>query len=144
MFLDKSILIHASPAEVFAWLSPARMPRWDRSVVRAVHEGPLAEGDHFERVSRELGWRFEMDAMAVRVEGARVFAWEQAAGDFERHRGAYLLDPVEDGTRVHLVADVELPYVLPAVVPEAVVEAEISREADDALFNLKRLAEAGR
>ena len=121
------------------------MPRWDHSLVRAAAHapGPLARGAHFDRVSRELGMRFQMDAEAVAVEQGRLFAWRQVVGDFEEHRGAFMLEPFEDGTRVRFLADVELPYVLPKLVTEAEIEAELSNEADDALFNLKALVEKG-
>lgn len=144
MLLDKSIHIRASADRVFALLAPSRMARWDRSLVRALGPGPdgLAEGVHFERVGRELGYRFAMEAEATDVEDGRLFAWRQVAGDYERHEGAFVLEPEGDGTRLHLVADVELPYVLPRLVTEAEVEAALSREADDALFNLKALSEA--
>ena len=144
MLLDKSIVIHAPPERVFEWLSPARMPRWDHRLVRAAARPfgqPLMSGAHFDRVSRELGIRFAMDAEAVAVEPGRVFAWRQSRGDFARHQGAFLLEAVAGGTRVHLMADVELPYVLPRMMAEADIERALSREADDALFNLKRLVE---
>lgn len=145
MLLDKSIVIHAPPQRVFEWLAPARMPRWDHSVVRADARtpGPLARGAHFDRESRELGLRFQMDAEAVAVEQGRLFAWRQVVGDFEEHRGAFVLEPVPGGTRVRFLAKVELPYVLPKLVTEAEIEAELSNEADDALFNLKALVEKG-
>lgn len=143
MLLDKSIVIHAPPARVYEWLAPARMPRWDHSLVRAFAqgEGPLVRGAHFDRVSRELGARFEMDAEAVAVQPGRLFAWRQTRGDFARHRGAFLLERVPEGTRVHLLADVEPPYVLPRMMTEDELTRSLSRAADDALFNLKALVE---
>lgn len=140
MHLDKSILIHASPGEVFAWLAPHRMPSWNHGVVRAT---PLAEG-RFEIVGRALGHRFEAQAEATLLEDSRAFAWRQVAGDYEEHRASFLLEPVGDGTRVHFVADVELPYVMPEVVTEAALRRELSRDADDALFRLKALVERHR
>lgn len=144
VFLDKSIVIHASAQAVFAWLAPARMPRWDPSLVRQAPEalGPVATGMRFARVSRALGHRFEMDAEATDVESARVFAWRQVSGDFQRHEGAYLLEPVAEGTRVRLLAEMEFPYVMPRLVTEDELQREVSREADEALLNLKSLVEA--
>lgn len=141
--LDKSIVIRATPKEVYEWLAPARMPRWDPSLTRAAPRagGGLAPGARFERVSRELGLRFAMDAEAVDAVEGRRFAWRQVAGDFETHEGAIDLEPTAEGTRVHLVADVELPYVLPRLATDAEVRRELSRELDEALFNLKALVE---
>lgn len=144
MLLDKSILIHAPPERVFAWLAPERMARWDPGLVRAsgAGEGPLLrQGARFQRVSRAVGHRFEMEAEAVAVEPERLFAWRQVAGDYEEHRGAFLLERVPEGTRVRLTASVEYPYVMPVLVTEARLREEVSRDLDDALLNLKALAE---
>ena len=140
MHLDKSILIRASPEQVFAWLAPHRQPKWDRSLVRAT----ALAGGRFDHVGRALGHRFASHAEAVAVEAARRFAWRQLDGDYEEHRGAYELERVQGGTRLHLVADVEFPYVMPDVVTEAELARLLSEGADDALFALKELVERGR
>lgn len=143
MLLDKSIHVHAAPEQVFAWLAPSRMALWDLSVVRASPRdlSPVHEGSVIDLVSRALGLRFETAARATRVEEGRAFAWQQVDGDFERHAGAYTLEPEGDGTRVRLVADVELPFVLPRLATEAEVERSLSRDADEALFRLKEMVE---
>lgn len=143
MLLDKSIHVHASPERVFAWLDPARVPLWDPSVVRAAPRDvrPLREGSVVDLVSRALGLRFETAAEATRVEPGRLYAWRQVDGDFEAHEGAYTLEPEGDGTRLRLVADVELPFVLPRLATEEEVRRSLSRDADEALFRLKELVE---
>lgn len=140
MHLDKSILIRAEPERVFAWLAPHRRPAWDRSLVRAT---ALADG-RFDLVGRVLGHRFESHARATAVDEARRFAWTQVDGDYEEHRGAYTLEPVPEGTKLHLVADVELPYVMPEVVEEDALRRQLSDGADDALLTLKEMIERGR
>lgn len=144
MHLDKSIHIHAPADRVFEWLSPARMPQWDPSVVRAApHDADaLHAGSVFDLVRRALGHRFEARAEATRVEPGRLYAWRQVDGDFEENRGAYSLEPEGDGTRVRYVAEVELPFVLPRLATEAEVQRTLSRDADEALFRLKALCEA--
>lgn len=139
MHLDKSILIQAPPEAVVPWLAPHRQPAWDPSLVRAtaLHEG------HFERVARAFGHRFESHAEAVAYDDAG-FAWRQLEGDYEEHRGSIGLEAAPGGTRVHLVADVEFPYVMPEVVTEAEVRRRVSDEADEALLRLKELAERSR
>lgn len=141
LFLDKSILIRASPERVFEWLAPQRMPRWDASLLRASSEAPFATGARIDRVTRALGFRLESAAEAVTVEPARLFSWRQVAGDYLRHRGMFLLEPVADGTRVRLVEEVELPFVLPRLVTDAEARDALSRDVDAALYNLKDLAE---
>jgi uncharacterized membrane protein len=146
VLLDKSIRIHAPADRVFAWLQPARQPLWDRSVLRASPrgDGPLHEGALVDRVTRALGLRLESAAETVALEAGRLFAWRQVEGDYEQHRGAFLLEAEgEDETRVRLLADVDLPYVLPRLVTEAEVQDALSRDADEALFNLKALVERG-
>lgn len=137
MHLDKSILIQASPDAVLRWLSPPRQARWDPGLVRATafHDGRL-----FDRVSRAFGHRFESHAEATAFDVHR-FSWRQLDGDYEEHRGAFTLEAVGDGTRVHLVADVEYPYVMPAVVTEAEIRHAVSAQADEALLRLKELVE---
>ena len=143
LILDKSILIHASPERVFAWLSPARQPAWDKSLVRAAG-ADLAQGARFGSVHRTVGCRFETMAQATDVETGRRFAWRQLAGDYAIHEGAYTLEAVPDGTLLHLRADVEMPYALPRLVTEDELRNDLSRQADDALFNLKALVERSR
>lgn len=140
MHLDKSILIRADPQQVFAWLAPHRQPMWDRSLVRAT----AMAGGRFDLVGRAFGHRFASHAMATRVEDARAFAWRQLDGDYEEHQGAYELERVPGGTRLHLVADVEFPYVMPDVVTEAELARLLSNGADDALLTLKEMVERGR
>jgi len=135
--LDKSILIRAPPKAVFGWLAPHRQPAWDRRLVRAT----AIAGGHFDLVGRAFGHRFESHAVATRVDDARQFAWRQVVGDYEEHRGAFTLERVAQGTRVHLVADVEFPYVMPQVVTEAELRRVLSDGADDALLRLKDLVE---
>ena len=144
MLLDKTILIHAPATRVFEWLDPSRMPLWDRSLVRAAPRdaSPLHAGSVIDLVSRALGLRFESATEATRVEDGRVYAWRQVDGDFEAHQGAYVLEPDGDGTRLRLLADVELPFVLPRLATEAEVQRALSRDADEALFRLKDLVEA--
>jgi uncharacterized membrane protein len=139
MHLDKTILIRASPDAVLRWLAPHRQPAWDPSVVRAtaVHDG------RFDKVARAFGHRFESHAEALAFGDDR-FAWRQLEGDFEEHRGAFTLAPAPHGaTWLHLVADVEFPYVMPEVVTEAEIQRKVSNEADEALLRLKELAEKG-
>lgn len=144
MLLDKTIHIRAPPELVFGWLSPARQPLWDKSLLRAAHrpDGPMRPGSLVERVSRALGFRFASTTEAVAVEEGRLLAWRQVEGDYEENRGAFVLEPSEHGTRLRFVADVELPFVLPRLATEAEVREDLSRAVDDALFNLKALAEA--
>lgn len=159
MHLDKSITIRASPTEVYRWLAPHRQAAWDPALVRATEPAPEGRFEHvasgssrkdgpgdrrFVRVHRAFGHRFESHAVATRMDEAQAFAWEQLEGDFEEHRGMFLLEPTADGTRVHLVADVEFPYVMPRVVTEAEVRRAVSDEVDEALLRLKALVERGR
>jgi uncharacterized protein YndB with AHSA1/START domain len=136
--LSKSIDIAAPPERVFAWLQPGRQARWDPSLVRAL----ALAGARFERVVRTQGHRFLSEAEATEVEADRRFAWRQVAGDFAEHRGAFDLEPVPGGTRLRVVEDVEYPYRMPSLVTEEDLRRELSASLDEALFNLKRLAES--
>lgn len=146
VLLDKTIHIDASPERVFEYLSPPRVPLWDKSVLRFSPRGagPPHEGAVLDRVAHSLGHRFEAVVETVAFESGRLFAWRQVQGDYEENEGAYLLEPDGEGTRLHLVADLELPFVLPRLATEAEVRASLSRDADEALFNLKALAEQPR
>jgi uncharacterized membrane protein len=137
--LDKQIDIAAPPARVFAWLLPDRQARWDPSVVRAQR----LPGERFERVVRAQGHRFESQAVVTDASDARRFAWRQVSGDFALHEGAFELEAVPGGTRVHLVADVEYPYQMPQIVTEEDLRREASQGADEALLRLKEILESG-
>lgn len=144
MLLDKSILIHAPPERVFAWLAPGRASRWDPSVVRgqARDPGSLSSGAKFERVVRAQGHRFAMQAEATEVEPDRRFGWRQVEGDFAAHSGRFDLEPVPGGTLLHLLADVEYPYRMPQRVTEDELRRELSDSADEALLRLKEMLES--
>ena len=143
MLLDKSILIHAPPSRVFAWLAPTRASRWDPGVVRGeARDGTLATGSTFDRVDRAQGHRFAMRAEATDVEPGRRFGWRQIEGDYAVHQGAFELEPVEGGTRLHLLADVEYPYRMPRLVTEDALRRELSDSADEALLRLKEMLES--
>lgn len=139
MHLDKEITIAAPPSRVFAWLLPDRQARWDPSIVRAQAVGEA----RFERIVRTQGHRFETTAETVDVQDGRRFAWRQVQGDFARHAGAFLLEPIPGGTRVRLVADVEYPYQMPRLVREDDLKRELSEGADEALLRLKEILERG-
>lgn len=126
---------------MYAWLAPHRMPRWDPGLVRATTPGGLAPGARIDRVARALGFRLESAAEATAVEPGRLLAWRQVAGDFVRHAGAFTLEPEAGGTRLRFQADVELPFVLPRLVTDAEMRAALDHDADEALYNLKDLAE---
>jgi hypothetical protein len=135
--VDKSIVIRAAPSAVFPWLAPLRQPLWDKSLVRADGEGGL------HQVHRTLGHRFEMQAEAD-VDPDRRFAWHQTEGDYEAHAGAFTLERIPEGTKLHLTADVEMPYVMPDLVTEAQIERDLHETYDRALFTLKELVERGK
>lgn len=145
LFIDKSILIRAPPEQVFLWLAPARMPRWDRSLQRASGASPLACGSRIERVGRALGFRLESESETVELEPGRRFAWRQVVGDYARHSGAFTLEAADGGaTRLRLLAEIELPFVLPRMVTENEMRRALDHDVDDALLNLKELAERSR
>jgi len=137
MHLDKSIRIHAPPDVVLEWLAPHRQPRWDPGLVRATG---FHDGRHFDRVGRAFGHRFGSHAEATAFD-ARHFAWRQIEGDYEEHRGVFILEAVGSGTELRMVADVEYPYVMPTVVTEADIHRALSGQADEALLRLKDLVE---
>lgn len=146
MLLDKTIHIQATPQAVYAWLAPSRVPLWDPSIVRAAPRDasePLHEGSVIDLVRRALGHRFETTSETTHLEEGHLYAWQQVEGDFEEHRGEWRLDAEGDGTRLHLIANVELPFVLPRLATEHEVQRTLSRDADEALFRLKELVEAG-
>ena len=118
--IDKTLTIRA-PREAVFRLLVERSPDWV----------PRAFG----------GAHFDCRPSPPALEPMRRFAWRQEVGDFTRAEGEFVLEDVPDGTRVHLRALVEPPFVLPRVATDSSLERELSHLYDGDLLRLKRRLE---
>jgi len=135
---DKSIHIQAPPETVYAWLSPERAAAWNPRIVRAETTTPAS----VHRTERLRGHRFEATYALTAQEPGHHLAWRQDRGDYARAEEDFTLTVTPDGaTTLRWRITHDYAHVLPFFATDDELRREESRAADDALYNLKSLAE---
>lgn len=102
MRAERSIVIDASPSDVFAYLTDVtRHPEWAGNPlqIRPTSAGPLRVGSTWESTGRRMGTHVDRDVVTI-LEPARRFAHE-SEGDLGRWRTTYTLERGTRGTTLH-------------------------------------------
>ena len=110
------------------------------SAARATSKGPIGVGSTAHEASVFLGRHLEVDSTIVEFVPDRTLGYATTGGPFP-FRGAFLLEPLDGGTRLRATFDAPLSGALRIVDPVFAVIARRKLMTD--LVNLKRLLESG-
>jgi uncharacterized membrane protein len=106
--MERSITINRPLAEVFAFvMDSANWPKWEEELkqVRQSSEGPVGVGTTFRGTADFMGqmdWRAEI----VEYEPQKKVVQRMTVGPMEA-QGAWLFEPVENGTRFTMRLEAE-------------------------------------
>lgn len=140
---EVSITIDRLPADAFAVLCDVEQnQRWSSTARegRMMSDGPIGVGSTPREVSGFLGRRIEVDSEIVEFVPARLLSYVTSGGPFP-FRGAFIFDPVGEGTRLRATFSAPLSGAARIVDPLFAILARRKLAAD--LANLKRLMESG-
>lgn len=140
---DVAVVIARPPAAVFAVLCDVEQNhRWSSTArsARATSHGPIGVGSTAHEASVFLGRHLEVDSTIVEFVPDRTLGYVTSGGPFP-FRGAFLLEPLDGGTRLRATFDAPLSGALRLVDPVFAVVARRKLRTD--LANLKRLMESG-
>ncbi len=141
--IEHSVMIERPVEDVWAYVSdPANNPVWQGPVieVRAGADVPLEVGSRFHEDMQFLGRRIELTWVVTEYEPPRRSAVRTVSGPVPM-LGSYLLEPVSEGTRFTMGADMDAHGLLRLVKP--VFARMVRREGASSCQMLKELLEAG-
>ena len=138
-----SVVIRNSVPEVFALLTDIdRFPQWiaELETAEKTSEGPLGVGATWAGVASFMGRRLESDHEITSFEPERKFGYRTTTSPVPG-RLEYTLEPVPEGTRITIVAEVEPRGALRLARP--VLARAGRRMYEHSLEALKAILEGG-
>ena len=143
--IERSIEVRRPPEDVFRLLTDLdRLTEWATVAGKtvAVPEMPLRAGQKFRHTIKVAGVDIDGDWTVVELEAPRVVAYEAMSTGGAWLRMRQRVEPAEEGSRVELEVDYELPGGLLGELADRVyVERRNEREAEHSLQNLKDILE---
>lgn len=139
---EVSVMIGRSPAAVFAILCDVEQNhRWSSTARegRMTSPGPIGVGSTAREASVFLGRRIEVESRIVEFVPDRILGYLTSGGPFP-FSGAFILEPLDGGTRLRATFSAPLTGALRIVDPLFAVLARRKLATD--LANLKSLLEA--
>lgn len=109
MHFEAEVIIHRPVAEVFAFLSDIdQIPLWvaEMEEIRPTSPGSVAVGSTFDGDAHFLGRRLTSGHVVTAYEPERLFAYRASGGPLPGTL-SYRFEPVAEGTRVTVGAEVE-------------------------------------
>ncbi len=140
--IETIVVINRPIDEIFEFVSDVgNNPLWQSSVIegRQTSAGPLGVGTTIITISRYLGLRIKSDWMVVEYEPNKKYVAKSLSGRGQA-KGTWAFEPVANGTRVDLVAEMGLSGLLRIVEPMLKIIAQ--RETDKEFAALKELLES--
>jgi hypothetical protein len=140
--IEQSVIINRPLEQIWKFMSNVEenTPKWDRGVLaaRITSDGPLGVGTTIETRRQFLG--------RVRVGKIQVSDWQplrivtfQAKLGQATATQSYILESIENGTKLMMIADLDLigwwKWIAPLLVPM------LKRDGEADLANLKRILE---
>jgi uncharacterized membrane protein len=143
--VEKSIVIHATPAEVDAvTLDGNRLPEWYAGVQSAVPDAAYPEaGSTVNMVYRSSGVNFKMSMTSLRLVRGESLLLKMDGMITGKNRWFYT--PEEEGTRVNCRFEYDMPGgSIGQAVNKLVIERMNVQNLEKSLENLKQVVENGR
>ncbi len=139
--VERSIVVSRPPAEVFAYVAdPRNTPRWRPSVLAVTHLlPPVAVGSTFGEVVNFMGRKTFGMRVAVLEAGRRIVMTTES-GPGVRPKQTYTFEPVADGTRLTVRADVQTSGVFRLLQP--LFPRQFGKIWEEQLAALKQVLEA--
>ncbi len=139
---SNSIVIMAPVSEVFAYVNePTNAPEWITGVVEVSDVIGRGEGRHSHWVLKFAGVRLHGDDVVIEWVEDECCA-NQSIGMFES-TWTKVVEPHEDGTKLTIKFEYELPVPLLGKLGERLTIRRVSRDIDSSLLNAKELIELG-
>ena len=139
---ETGVVVNRPIDEVFEFVSNVENnPLWQSSVVegRQTSPGPLGVGTTIMTVSRYLGLRIKTNWAVVGYEPNKKDVAKSISGRGQA-RGTWTFEPLANGTRVDLVAEMDLGRLFRIVEPMLKIIGQ--REIEKEFAALKELLEA--
>lgn len=145
--VHRSIIIEATPAEIWPWLADAeRELQWRGPQVVALEQlddGPLRAGARFRGTAELLGDRATWVSEMTEIDAPRRMAWRAVETDAPAYApGSYALEEVDGGTRMTITIDYEPASLKGRILLPLVTRLVIPRVIDGFLRQLRDLVEA--
>ncbi|MEF8822724.1 MAG: SRPBCC family protein [Desulfohalobiaceae bacterium] len=141
--INKSIVIDASPKEVFSFTGDWKnLPEYQKGIEnwQPTTENTRGEGAKFSYTTNELGIEFDIETKIVDVTLNEERVWRTVSGaDIE---AKYLFEPQNGRTKTTYILDYNLPIPIIGNILDVLLVRE-SRElwVENTLQNLKKLIE---
>jgi uncharacterized protein YndB with AHSA1/START domain len=129
MHLEETFVVARPPEVVFDYVTnPANLPSWQTSnkSVEQLTDGPPGPGTRFrERTKPPLGKAFEQVTEFTEFERPHRLHVHIVEGPYPVD-GTWTFEPAGDRTRVHFIADGQLPGIMKLI--EAAVRRALARQ----------------
>ena len=141
--LEKSIEIKASPEKIWPLLEWDRSPEWYEAFHTVEHTSQLKHevGETVHITGAIAGIKAQWDAETTeKIENEKA-VWRSIGGGFTGF-GIHSLAPTENGTKVTMIMDYELPYsIIGKLMDKLRFQKAFEKTIDDGLKKLKTMME---
>jgi len=137
--IEKSILISASPKEVFAIIANVEnMANLSASITKVTR---VSNNDYHWQVNL-AGMNLEWDAELLQSREPEYLSWRSIGG--VENRGEYVLEPQNGKTKLIFRMEYHLPSRIVEVMLNTFFESSIEKWLEEILSNLKKEIEKNR
>ncbi len=134
--IKKSILVSASPAEVFELIANIEgIPRFSSSIVKVTRVG---DNNYYWRVVIN-GIPLEWNSEIQRQEAPKYHSWRSISG--LENRGECTLEPMNGKTKVTLMMEYHLPVRIVEKALHPIIDKFVEDVYEEILINIKNVLE---
>jgi len=131
--IEKSILISASPTEVFELIADIEnIPRFSSSITEVTR---VSDNNYYWRVEVS-GVALEWNSAIIKKEEPKYLSWHSIAG--LENRGEYVLESQDGKTKVIFLMEYHLPSRIVEEMLHAIIDKAIEGWLTEILSNIKK------
>ena len=141
---ENSVVVNRSAEDVFDFvLNPEHGPKWHAgtTAMRQLSDGPISLGTRFQITMRMPGRQREAVTEITEYEPNRMVTFKTQSGPIPFVL-RYALEPVEAGTKLTEVGEVDLGGVFKLIDP--IITSTSKKNSENGLLTLKDILEASR